>query len=269
MMSETAPRESRHTWFSRVLIFQLAIAVLTIVISILVAFKIAPLIKRKAQLEAELIKTTQDLDKLKVELEEKRRALDEAGRTLGMSSQEVAFLKNYGFLSGTENLADLRNLVEQSRLAKDEVQKIKSTTAEKDRRAGISIRYFPRRTDQGRVEAAMEALNKDYGFKPVRGEQKEPNTPTNAIWLARENLTEEDVKLIAYYLILFGNEIRYIGPATSTPAAVRGATESAFLVAEPKVITNPPLPVEEIRNLSLSALRSGVKGSIASQRRAS
>jgi len=117
---------------------------------------------------------------------------------------------------------------------------IKSPTAEKIRRAGISIRYYLRDSDKGRVTVALDSLHADYGFRVVpNAGQKEPNTFTNAIWINRPFVNEEDLKLVAYYLLLRGIEIKYIGPPTSKSETVkRLVPEAIIVVAEPKAKTN-------------------------------
>lgn len=156
---------------------------------------------------------------------------------------------------------DLKTYVEESTKVNAELEKISSPTSEKARRASLLIRYYLRRKDQGRVEQAMENLSQDYGFKVQAPDvQKQPNNYTNCIWIIRtDDIKVEDVQLTAYYLILQGIQIQYIGPPTSTPEKIQPSPESIWVLAEPKAKDEPPLTVERIRNLTLADLQRGTK----------
>jgi len=134
---------------------------------------------------------------------------------------------------------------------------IKSTNAEFARRKNIKIRYYVRETDAGRVTQAMESLKTDYGFDAQSPDRsKEPHTYTNAIWIVKNKATAEDVKLVAFYLILRGIQVRYIGPPTSTPQRVSSGDESIWVVAEPKADQKTPCTVDAVKRLTPASFAS-------------
>jgi vacuolar-type H+-ATPase subunit I/STV1 len=207
-----------------------------------------------SQQRENLVTTTKELDARNDELQT-------VAQNLRIPFEELQNLKNFEFLSGAQNNSDLHAYVEQSNKAKAELQNIKSLPTEKARRANISIRYYVRESDNGRVARAIDSLHNDYGFTafPNPG-QKEPNTYTNAIWINRNNLTAEDVKLIAYYLILRGIQIKYIGlPSSKAETVKRVVHETIVVVAEPKAKEEPSLSVDKLKDMSLSSLLQGTK----------
>ena len=212
-------------------------------------------------LRVQIDEQRESLEETKKELNAKNQELETIAQQLRIPLEDLQNLRNFGFLSGAQSGSDLSAYVEQSTKAKAALQDIKSPNDQKARRANIAIRYFIRDTDNGRVAQAVESLEKDYGFSPVPNElQKEPNTYSNAIWIMRPNsVNEEDIKLIAYYLILRGIQIKYIGRPTSTPQRVRSAREAIWIVAEPKAKDEPPLTVERIKDLSLPSFLQGTK----------
>jgi vacuolar-type H+-ATPase subunit I/STV1 len=200
------------------------------------------------------------LDQAKIELKAKNEELQTVAQELRIPLEELHNLKSFGFLSDAEGLSDLGTYVQQSTQAKAELQAIKSPNPEKARRASVPIRYYLRESDNGRVKQAMESLHLNYGFRVAATDpQKEPHTYTNAIWIMRNNITAEDVKLVAYYLIMRGIQVKYIGPPTSTRQRVRSAPESIWVLAEPKAKDEPPLTVERIKDLTLPSLNRGTK----------
>ena len=73
-------------------------------------------------------------------------------------------------------------------------------------------------------------------------------------------MNQEDVKLVAYYLIVRGIEIKYVGPPTSKAETVkRQVPEAIIIVAEPKAKDEPSLTVEKIKDMSLASLMLGTK----------
>lgn len=200
------------------------------------------------------------LKKIGDELNAKNKELESVAVQLQIPLEELQNLRNFGFLSGAENSPDLHTYAEESKKATAELRNIKSPNAEKARRSNVLVRYYLRGDDDWRVQRAMEAVSQDYGFRvhsPDR--QKEPHTLTNAIWVIHDNASAEDVKLIAYNLILRGIQIRYIGPPTSTPSKVSSAPESMWVLAEPKAKDEPPLTVEQIKQLTPASIKRGTK----------
>src|ERR671938_1526505 len=80
--------QRRYRWLSRIVKFQLIVAILTIVICIVVGFQISPLIKQKAQLEREVKQKNEELKKLKEELDETNKRLNEAASLENMSADD-------------------------------------------------------------------------------------------------------------------------------------------------------------------------------------
>lgn len=223
-------------------------------------YEVGKLRVESQNLRVQISQELEGLEKSKKELKARNDELETIAQALRIPLEELQNLKNFGFLSGAQSSSDLNTYVEQSNKAKAELQNIKSPAAEKARRANISIRYYVRENDNGRVARAIVSLHNDYGFTAVPNQgQKEPNTYSNAIWINRDNVNEEDVKLVAYYLILRGIQIKYIGPPTSKAETVKRLPEAIIVVAEPKAKDEPSLTVEKIKDMSLSSLRHGTK----------
>jgi len=222
-------------------------------------YEVGKLRKQSESLKSQIERQAVDLDNIKKDVKARKDELETISQSLRIPLEDLQNLNNYGFLTGDQTSANLHSYVEQTTKAKEELQNIKSV--EKTRRANISIRYYIRENDKGRVTVAMENLHNDYGFRIVANAfQKEPNTFTNAVWINRNVVTDEDVKLVAYYLILRGIELKYIGPPSSKAGIVnRLIPEAIVVVAEPKAKDEPPLTVERIKSLSLASLRQGTK----------
>jgi vacuolar-type H+-ATPase subunit I/STV1 len=221
-------------------------------------YQVKKLRNESQQLRREVLEQQDKLEKTKSEFKRSSDELETVAQELRIPLEELHNLKSFGFLGNSEGVSDLRSYLEQSTKAKAELRNIKSPNLEKSRRANVPIRYYLRASDNGRVKQAIESLHQDYGFTAHEDiAQKEPNTYTNAIWIMHNNVTAEDVKLIAYYLVLRGIQVRYIGPPTSTLSRVRSARESIWVLAEPKVKDESALTVEKIKDLSLSSLAKG------------
>ena len=212
--------------------------------------QVSKLREESEKLRSEVVVQKGVLEETKLELKARNEELETVAQQLRIPLDELHNLKSFGFLSNTEGLSDLRTYVEQSSKARAELQSIASPVSEKTRRGSLSIRYFVRGSDNGRVKQAIESLQQDYGFAARAGEQQEPNTYTNAVWVLSTDVTTEDIKLVAYYLLLRGIQLKYIGPPTSTPQKVRRASDAIWVVAEPKVKDEPPLTVEQIKALT-------------------
>lgn len=200
------------------------------------------------ELQNQIMLKSQQLDSLKVEIIEKKTDLDEAIRILGIASKDVTLLKNFGFLSDSVRATDLKNLLQQSRLANEELQKIKSITLQNERRAGITIRYYRKGIDHARVEKVLNDLKEKRGFNIEVGQAREPDTPTNSIWIVSESVYLEDIKLVAYNLIRFGIHIKYIGlyPKPQHLAGIKGT--QIWVGGDYEVVNNPIWTVEKIRD---------------------
>ena len=225
-------------------------------------FNVTKLRAESQKLRTEVNEQQVLLEKTKDELKAKNEELARIAQEMRIPLEELHNLKNFGFLSSTEGIPDLRTYTEQSSKINTELQSIESRPASKDRRKHLSIRYVVRAQDNGRVEQAMERLGQDHGFTTRPAEQQEPITYTNAIWIVRNSITEEDARLVAYYLMLRGIQIKYIGPPTSTPQKALSSPDAIWLVAEPKVEKEAPLTVEQIKTLNRSTLTHGTKPGI-------
>lgn len=213
-----------------------------------------------ARLTTQVTEQRDTLKKIGDELNTKNEELESVAQQLQIPLEELQNLRSFGFLSETGNPSDLHSYAEQSKKIKAELQNIQSPNGQKNRRANLLVRYYLRGSDDWRVQRAMQAVSQDYGFRVHSPDgQKEPNTFTNAIWVIHDNASAEDVKLIAYYLMQRGIQIRYIGPPTSTPNKVRSAPESIWVLAEPKVKDEPPLTVEQIKQLTPASIKQGTK----------
>ena len=166
-------------------------------------------------------------------------------------------LENTRF-SGKISTDELERVKVESDKAQQELTKLEFLKPERLRRSNIAVQYYSRVIDKQYLESAMTRLGDDYGFRtlPPRPASS-PNTPTNAIWINRSGLTDEDVKLVAYHLIRAGVTVRYIGPPTSTCDKFKGSYVAIIVVAEPKVSDKKPLGVDTIRGLSLKEMKAG------------
>lgn len=253
----------RYLLLSRLVKLQVIIAIFTIAISIIVGLRISPLIKQKAQLELEVKQKTEELNRLRRELEETNKALQAAAPLLNLSENDVALLKDLpsNALRGGAEEADVAKLVEQSREAVAELQKYRTISSERNRRATITIRYYPKRVDQEQVKKAVETLKNEYGFRRVVevGEPGHPDVPTNSIGLLNPGVTADDVKIIAYNLIRFGIKLQYIGPTTDRLLLRSLRDKRVHIQSEPQAINEPPLTVDQIRSMTLEKMWEGTK----------
>lgn len=250
-------RRARTRYWIYAIIMLLA-GVLWIVYSF---YQVGRLNAESQSLKLQISNQQETLEATKQEIQNKNDQLTKVSVAFQIPAEDLQNLQNYGFLANDQNAYNVQAYIEESKKATGELQNIKSIPAEKARRANVAIRYYVRQNDNGRVASALDRLKADYGFAvtPNQG-QKEPNTYTNAIWLNRFDMKDEDVKLVAYYLILRGIQIKYIGPPTSKAETVRRLVpESIVVVAEPKARDEPSLTVDRIKGLSMESLRRGTK----------
>ncbi len=210
------------------------------------------------ELERQLGERNKMLSDLNIEFDQKQQLVQEASSILGLSAEDVSFLKSYDFLSKGA-ATDIKTVVDVGKKAKAEIDKFHSPEAERRRRSGITIKYYRRVLIESGVQAAMKKLETYYGFKTISDIGSEPSSPTNAVWINSDNLKEEDIKIVVYQLMIYGNQIKYIGPPTSTPERIKKSPAKILAVAEPKVNDESPLTVENIRDLSLKQLKVGTK----------
>lgn len=261
----TTGSDTRRVFLSRVVMFQFAIAVLTIIISALVGFQILPLIKRKEQLEADVRAKNDELTRLQSQIDKTNEDLKEAMPLANLSADDVTRLRDLlpAIQTKREEGVSLAELNEQSKLASDELERIKSVSSEKQHRATIKIRYYVKKDQDGEsVESALKFLQ-NYGFleKNFERSDKRYNSPTNAVGLVAGGMTAEDVRIVALALIRFGVRVKYIGRPTDL-GFLQSLTHDGprmHLANEPEVDHDPPLGVERIRDMSLEQMWAGTK----------
>ena len=112
---------------------------------------------------------------------------------------------------------------------------------EHERRKRITLEYFPKNVDAGKVKAALSEL----GFTVTEPKAVVPDVPTNAIWFGSP-VSLEDVKLVALTLIRAGVQIRRISPI---PYDLPGKKDAALIQvgADTKFVNDPPLTVDAIQ----------------------
>lgn len=258
---DTAKREKRFRLLSRFVKFQLAIAILAIIIGVIAGFQIVPLIKQKNQLELEVKQKSEALKKVTADLEDANSKLQEAAPLVNLSAEDIGSLKDLapGLEVDESKGQSLTELIEESRKATSELQSIKSTTADNRHRSSVLIRYYPKRADRDKVQRAIEVLKNEYGFRIEIGESREKDTPINAICLINEGLLADDIKVIAYNLIRFGTRIQYIGPYPDPNFLQRLTGNRVFVLGEKRVLDDPPLTVAQIRAMTLEQMWMGTK----------
>jgi hypothetical protein len=244
---EVEPRPVTYPKLTLLLRLQFGIAFLTVVIASLVALKVIPLIEQKRQLEDQN-------HRLEKEIRDKEILPEISGdRLLAMASL-------VSVISPEEKKAEtFRALEDQSVKAINELARIHSPTERKLHRAAIVIRFYDKEKDKLRVQAAFHEMH-NYGFEQAeRCETREVNVPTNAITVLKGDVSAEDIKIIAYCLIRFGNVIKYIGPSSSSNYLRRLSGNRIHLEGEDQVLNDPPLPVERIQLLTIEDMRKGTK----------
>ncbi|NJK53397.1 MAG: hypothetical protein HC936_12360 [Leptolyngbyaceae cyanobacterium SU_3_3] len=111
------------------------------------------------------------------------------------------------------------------------------------RSSPVTIEYYPKDIDP---EAVQKTLTK-LGFNLNIKQASVTDAPLNILFYGR-NVSEDDVKLVAYTLIRAGVQIKYIQPFTKL------ADEKASVIqvgALRELAEKPALDVEEIRSQSL------------------
>src|SRR5690348_5827196 len=165
-------------------VYTIVAVALTVVWLVYAFTKVNQLHNERQELAKQVTAQQGELDRVKADLEAKNGELKTVANDLRIPLEQLQNLKSFGFLSGTEDLADLHTYAQESNKAKDELSLIKSTNAEFARRKNMRIRYYVRETDDGRVTQAMDSLKSDYGFDAQSPDRsKEPHTYTNAIWI--------------------------------------------------------------------------------------
>jgi len=202
------------------------------------SYKLSSLQKQISQLSSELQRLNREVDDKNKQLKEVNKQLEEAADVLGLSPHEVVFLKNHALLQSSPE-GNLKELVEEKHNVEQEIGEYKALPSQKRRRSAITVKFYSREIDGNRVRNALHRLKQDHGFNTWEDEGRETVDHTNAIWVNRPDVKPEDVKLAAYYLMLFGFQIKYIGPPSSTPESARRVAADVLVVAEPKAKDEP------------------------------
>lgn len=214
-------------------------------------------------LQAEIQRQSDALNNLKreheettIKLKEAEKKLQKAGAALNLTPDQLSLIRDYAIKSQNFNPDDpnLPVLLEQMAEADEELKKIRNSTADNRHRASIKIRYYEKSGDGSTVKEALKELRDKRGFdvETKTGKQvREPDTPTNAIWLVSPGVSTEDVRLVAYSLIRVGVQIRHIGTsgASHNPRYLQGIPGTMIWIgSEPEYSKDEVWTVERIRN---------------------
>ncbi len=195
---------------------------MTIVLTIFAAYRLAALEREVTELEQRKADLARETEMLENRVKEFRAVTKEWMVTLGLPK-------------GKEPSLDLA----QAALEADrERNKLRTMTATEF--PNITIDYYPKNVDRRIVNDAL----KELGFEIREGKPTLPNVPTNAIWLG-EDVPIEAVKLVAYTLIRAGIEIKIIRPFAPPPYRKRDRIEVG---SDIQFVDRPPLTVEQIRS---------------------
>lgn len=152
------------------------------------------------------------------------------------SLEEIkVLLKLFGSVKENPSLDDAKQSLRADLLRTRRTQAAGS--AGSSSRQQVTVRYFPKDVDRRIVEAALREL----GFNLTRGQANLPDLPTNAIWFG-DDVSIEDVKLVAYTLIRAGVEIKAIRPFRNPD----GKSRQIQVGSDEDYLSREPLSVEEI-----------------------
>jgi len=218
--TDTIHEQNRNPFISRLIKFQIIIAVIIVIVSIIIGIQIPALLKEKTRLEQEIKETNKKLEQAKSVL----FAIN-------------PILEKYGFLE--ELTVDTLNsdLVKQSFEANQQIQLI---LARAYRTRQLPVWYYSKdvNVDPVRVRNSLE----EFGFNVVPQDPQRPDLPTNNIAFGK-NVDPEDAKLVAYTLLRAGIEIK---------AICKSKTDSRDsiiqVLSDNRLLSKPAMTVEQIRN---------------------
>jgi predicted Holliday junction resolvase-like endonuclease len=230
----------------------LIITVIPVVIALIALFITINQIKQArtelAQAQTELLTTKEQVEGTKQELAQKTKEVNAIAAILKLSPDELLQLYTYGWQNqkirtANENPA----LVEQSLKANEELKRLVNP-ADNERRKAITVAYFPKDVDAGKVDAALVG----FGFKLVKFTPLLKDVPTNAIYYGNK-VSLDDVKVIAYTLMRAGVQLKGIYNKEDTTFPIPEGTSRVTLIAvvsnnNANFLTRPPLTVDDIRN---------------------
>jgi vacuolar-type H+-ATPase subunit I/STV1 len=237
-------------------LFGLAITVIPVLVALIALFITISQIKNAqselVQARNDLANAHTELNNVKEELIRKREEIKNIAAAQNLSPDELlqaVKLYNYGWpKEKIEKASTDKPRVERSLKANNELQNL-AKPSESDRRKSITVAYFPKNVDAGKVDAAL----KDFGFNLIRLNPRIKDTPTNAIYFGNK-VNLDDVKIIAYTLIRAGVEIKgifRIDKDTDLPWPPGVAKDSLIEVvanANSDFLKRPPMTIEQIRS---------------------
>ena len=237
-------------------LYSLVIIAIPLVVALIALFiTISQIKKAQSELDqarTELASAQTELNNVKEELIKKREEIKDIAAAQNLSPDELlqaVKLYNYGWpKEKIEKARTDKPRVERSLKANNELQSLAKPT-ETDRRKSITVAYFPKNVDAGKVDAAL----KGFGFNLIRLDPRIKETPTNAIYFG-DKVNLDDVKIIAYTLIRAGVEIKgifRINEKTDLPWPKGVAKDSLIEVvanANPNFLKRPPMTIEQIRS---------------------
>jgi hypothetical protein len=218
------------------------IAIISLVLFLLLisysGYQLHVINKETAQAAAALTAKNEEViekDKLLKEMEEKIKVKEMIVKQIDLLLEEFGWTK--------AQLADRQFLIIDSLKANNELQRVSS--ANEERRRGITIRYYSKRSDiSNSVNKVVEAL-KGLEFQVEVRDPDVPGNATNTIVFG-SNVSPEDAKLVAYALMRAGVEIKAIYKASGRDKPPIGLNEIQIL-GDRAMERQKSLTVEEVR----------------------
>jgi hypothetical protein len=137
------------------------------------------------------------------------------------------------------DLVTARQQMKQTSLASGEVVAAIAKTNTLTR-SNITVRYFRKDVDEGKVDAALKSLS--FSREKAAASESMQDTETNAVWYGSQ-VSIEDAKLVAYALIRAGVKIKAIRQSSNPQNATIIQIGGVKFLSDDK-----PLTVDEIRN---------------------
>ncbi|HEV7643612.1 MAG TPA: hypothetical protein VGO50_06655 [Pyrinomonadaceae bacterium] len=178
----------------------------------------------REDLRREMASKDAEIQRKNDELSNTQTKLDEAKKAF---TTLYPMLQKYIVVDITaENLES--PLVIRSLEAQQEIQKI-SSDGEQRRRA-ITVQYFKKTTDNGKVETAL----KEFGFNLKVSPPIRKDLPTNLVAFGKK-VTVEDARTVVYVLMRAGIEIKGLckGSFASNALVIQALGDAALLSSQP------------------------------------
>jgi hypothetical protein len=225
--ANAAREQISNSFLSRVIKFQIVIAVIVVIVSIIVGIRIPSLIKQRNQLEQELQQKREELNQTGTKLEESKALL------LAINP----ILEKYGVLKELTITNLNSSLVKQSFEANQQIQNMLS---ESFKRRDVPVWYYSKdvNVDPTKVRESLD----EFGFKVVPQPPGRPDLPTNLIAFGNR-LSPDEAKLVAYTLIRAGIEIRGMCRISNQSKA-----SIIEVLADDRILNKTALTVEQIHN---------------------